>query len=675
MSEETRPPPATSTPVIEYDIHSPPSQSVNRLSQQECDISSNNNGEVVGGDYCFPTGSTQNEVQNCSTNHLNHTMFSDKEVEKIEIPIPPESISSLLEGHHDQSSPTGATFQCRYRQCDFRTTNSSKFIEHENTHAQERSFQCDVCHMKFTLFANMRRHKMSHLGVRPFECCLCPKRFFRKDHLMEHVVRQHSKQRPYCCPFCVKSFNYRPHLKAHLSSDHSGVPLDKTCKICGFQASSITGAKVHYTTCHLKRAHGKQSTTSHSTSNGVTTSQSCGREEVTTAVDLGTVSQNFSFVPPSYPSLSLPLNNDVIIEGPTSAFSKACISQAVSTTSTFSGMSNGGNSIRKCSSPITVSPVGSVSSPTTTVSPSSSRLNHSTPRNLDVNVKPEPIEVVTDGSPDGNSSQARGQLDLAANPVETSLTSGDIPRQDTQMIDNGNSIHSSSLFHPARNSSYQESANWIQQDCPPVSTESQFTLSQDITLNSLPASSAGHSNLAIWSPLPVSRETKLSKSLNGRTGLKHSALISHPSTVRNHRKVSSYHCGDVKIMKDRRLLDGIRYSENQDSENTRRRESQLLEDNERISPTSAGYRHSLELTHHSKLHTESSMTESEQGIDMSDRTDLVCPFCGIIFPDRTLYFLHRSLHTDSSPWKCNLCGQQCRDRYDFNAHIISQAHH
>lgn len=38
-------------------------------------------------------------------------------------------------------------------------------------------FECDVCNMKFSNGANMRRHKMRHTGVKPYECRVCQKRY------------------------------------------------------------------------------------------------------------------------------------------------------------------------------------------------------------------------------------------------------------------------------------------------------------------------------------------------------------------------------------------------------------------------------------------------------------------------------------------------------------------
>ncbi|KXJ80433.1 hypothetical protein RP20_CCG024991 [Aedes albopictus] len=53
---------------------------------------------------------------------------------------------------------------------------------------------------------------------------------------------------------------------------------------------------------------------------------------------------------------------------------------------------------------------------------------------------------------------------------------------------------------------------------------------------------------------------------------------------------------------------------------------------------------------------------------------LQCLFCGIEFPDQTLYFLHKGCHSESNPWKCNICGEQMCNVYEFNSHLLSKSH-
>ncbi len=65
------------------------------------------------------------------------------------------------------------------------------------------------------------------------------------------------------------------------------------------------------------------------------------------------------------------------------------------------------------------------------------------------------------------------------------------------------------------------------------------------------------------------------------------------------------------------------------------------------------------------------LSESVEGDEYSAYR---CNNCAIVFPNQTLYFLHRGFHSETNPWRCNGCGQLCNDLYDFNAHLVSDAH-
>lgn len=51
-----------------------------------------------------------------------------------------------------------------------------------------------------------------------------------------------------------------------------------------------------------------------------------------------------------------------------------------------------------------------------------------------------------------------------------------------------------------------------------------------------------------------------------------------------------------------------------------------------------------------------------------------CTHCNIVYPNQTLYFLHKGFHSEGNPWRCNSCGHQSSDLYDFNTHLFSVAH-
>lgn len=56
------------------------------------------------------------------------------------------------------------------------------------------------------------------------------------------------------------------------------------------------------------------------------------------------------------------------------------------------------------------------------------------------------------------------------------------------------------------------------------------------------------------------------------------------------------------------------------------------------------------------------------------KLNLKCLFCNIEFPDQTLYFLHKGCHSESNAWKCNICGEQLNNVYEFNSHLLSKSH-
>lgn len=155
----------------------------------------------------------------------------------------------------------------RCDQCDFEAVSKTLLHTHvAQTHATKENeaemetennnpppdrvhrkmFECDVCNMKFSNGANMRRHKMRHTGVKPYECRVCQKRFFRKDHLAEHFTT-HTKTLPYHCPICNRGFQRQIAMRAHFQNEHVGQhDLVKSCPLCSYRAGSMKSLRVHF---------------------------------------------------------------------------------------------------------------------------------------------------------------------------------------------------------------------------------------------------------------------------------------------------------------------------------------------------------------------------------------------------------------------------------------------
>uniref|UniRef100_A0A182MX64 C2H2-type domain-containing protein n=1 Tax=Anopheles culicifacies TaxID=139723 RepID=A0A182MX64_9DIPT len=128
--------------------------------------------------------------------------------------------------------------------------NNPLHANNNNNNGNRKLFECDVCNMKFSNGANMRRHKMRHTGVKPYECRVCQKRFFRKDHLAEHFTT-HTKTLPYHCPICNRGFQRQIAMRAHFQNEHVGQhDLVKTCPLCSYRAGTMKSLRVHFFNRH-----------------------------------------------------------------------------------------------------------------------------------------------------------------------------------------------------------------------------------------------------------------------------------------------------------------------------------------------------------------------------------------------------------------------------------------
>ena len=49
---------------------------------------------------------------------------------------------------------------------------------------------------------------------------------------------------------------------------------------------------------------------------------------------------------------------------------------------------------------------------------------------------------------------------------------------------------------------------------------------------------------------------------------------------------------------------------------------------------------------------------------------LTCEHCGIHFEDGVLHSIHMGCHSHTDPFRCNVCGRQCDNKYAFYTHIM-----
>ncbi|GBP67246.1 Zinc finger protein 746 [Eumeta japonica] len=388
-------------------------------------------------------------------------------------------------------------------------------------------FECDVCNMKFSNGANMRRHKMRHTGVKPYECRVCQKRFFRKDHLAEHFTT-HTKSLPYHCPICNRGFQRQIAMRAHFQNEHVGQhDLVKTCPLCSYRAPTMKSLRVHFHNRH--------------------------------GIDLDNPG---------------PGNTPVSL-----------LAAGIANAAYTDGMID----------PSTVNALGALGSGLS-------------------------VSVATAYSDSGDSNGARS-VDNATPPMHY-LT----PHVEISMADNNET------FSPGQPNSHGEIR--MNGEGPPSPQSGDSTIATSSLPPGLPTNITPSITLIPIKQEPLQDEGTGTETREGEAN-------------GDKRGVSS---SLIKVSPLKSLL----------REDLRRRISARGRargsNASRSSPSEGG------------------MITSTHGDTMLLPSSLVCTFCSITFPDSTLYFLHKGCHCDSNPWKCNICGEQCCNVYEFNSHLLSKSH-
>ncbi|XP_012279715.1 Krueppel homolog 1 isoform X1 [Orussus abietinus] len=512
-------------------------------------------------------GGGENEVDSHSSSHAE---AGDSTSHREDDALDPDN-EAALNTNYDSSDGAVPAFRCE--RCDnYETINKTAFCAHqdqcliggdagegtegiegvendgdlEEGHSGHRShrkmFECDVCNMKFSNGANMRRHKMRHTGVKPYECRVCQKRFFRKDHLAEHFTT-HSKTLPYHCPICNRGFQRQIAMRAHFQNEHVGQhDMVKSCPLCNYRAATMKCLRLHFFNRH--------------------------------GIDLDNPGPNGS---------SSSVMNSCT---PSEAMSSAPLSD--------SGDSTGNRSADNATPPM-----------------------HFLTPHVEISI-PYP-------------EQAAGQGNSSPAPLN-----GDSPNSPQSADSNSNAPSSSHHHQLAINSTvvHRNVGGGEETITPSISL---IPIKQEPNSNGLDENGATSSSLPLPSLIKVSPlksllrddlRRKLSTSSNSSTGNNHSGGLNPGNNNNNNKSVNNNNTGN-------------------NNNNT----SSCLNS----SPHSRG--------------------EPPTSTRPDPRTTgLQCTHCRITFPDQTLYFLHKGCHSESNPWKCNICGEQCCNLYQFNSHLLSKSH-
>lgn len=436
-----------------------------------------------------------------------------------------------------------------------------------------KMFECDVCNMKFSNGANMRRHKMRHTGVKPYECRVCQKRFFRKDHLAEHFTT-HTKTLPYHCPICNRGFQRQIAMRAHFQNEHVGQhDLVKSCPLCSYRAGSMKSLRVHFFNRH--------------------------------GIDLDNPGPAGS----SASLLAAAAQQGYTIDGSTlSSLGNLSSGLSVSVAANYSdsGDSTGARSTDNATPPM-----------------------HFLTPHVEISMADAPTPVFSPSMCD----QQRSNTQPGQSGDSTQRINGECPSS-PQSADSNSNAPSSSHIQPSS-----------------LRLDQETSITPSISL------------------IPIKQEPHEDGYENKRNG----TMISS-GNVQMQTATSSSLSSLIKVSPLKSLLreDLKRKIVNRNNASARARATGSPSSHPESSPSDPA--------------TTTNGTITSTGLDQpSDSSvwrlggkrslsNLQCIYCGIGFPDQTLYFLHKGCHSDANPWKCNICGEQCCNVYEFNSHLLSKSH-
>lgn len=126
----------------------------------------------------------------------------------------------------------------------FRTTREAPKVD-------DKRFECDVCHKKFSEKTHLGLHMAVHKR-NPFHCGVCRERFPTQDALDEHSKSHQDQQKPcFRCEICYQKFDTDDKLKQH-AAKHESEPKEFNCPDCGKEFGRKLNLDRHYRTIHLK---------------------------------------------------------------------------------------------------------------------------------------------------------------------------------------------------------------------------------------------------------------------------------------------------------------------------------------------------------------------------------------------------------------------------------------
>ncbi|KAL0268175.1 UNVERIFIED_CONTAM: hypothetical protein PYX00_010219 [Menopon gallinae] len=527
--------------------------------------------------------SGSNEENNGETSPVAHALNTNYDSSDGAIPVS-DRIVHRCDKCDNYETLSRAALIAHMARCSL--SNNNDVENTETTKRLDRKlFECDVCNMKFSNGANMRRHKMRHTGVKPYECRVCQKRFFRKDHLAEHFTT-HTKTLPYHCPICNRGFQRQIAMRAHFQNEHVGQhDMIKSCPLCSFRAGTMKSLRVHFFSRH--------------------------------GIDLDN--------PGNGPPAMIPLT----------------VEATASATYSDSGDSQGARSADNATPPMHfLTPHVEISmTDTSPYSPVQPDQGSGEQQNGDLSSSPNSGDsnVPTSSLNSGENNEKNGNGNNSPENSPGSPTVVPLPLQTLSVMPSLSVIPIVKQEKTDSDDAYSEKKNCRSSNGPVNLTKSTSPSPQN-------SNSSNMTSLIKVSPLKSLLRDDLKRKLSSRANIRVRPSLSAMSPSPNNSNTN----GDTNSI-------------NINSLNLPAQISQQLQNLQNLG---------------NSVNALNSNEEARKNLQrhMLSLQNLQCVFCGIWFPDQTLYFLHKGCHCESNPWKCNICGEQCGNVYQFNSHLLSNTH-
>lgn len=143
-------------------------------------------------------------------------------------------------------------YQCKLCKT-YVTTSVLSLIKHCQSHANQKTYCCDICFKSFNQYVQLKNHSVVHLKenqltdlpnwAKPKKCDICQRVCSDSKSLKKHVQAVHSQLKPYICQICDYKSARKANLKQHMRQHTGEKPF--TCDECDYKTGDLNSLRRH----------------------------------------------------------------------------------------------------------------------------------------------------------------------------------------------------------------------------------------------------------------------------------------------------------------------------------------------------------------------------------------------------------------------------------------------